>query len=157
MSLSFLLGTGTSTAFTPGSVVFAGGSGVYTQDNANYFWDDTNNRLGLGTTSPAAMLSLYGTTNAMRLSYDGSNYNTLSTTSTGELNITSSVATQAAFRIGDGSAQDASVQMDGAAQDYFAGLDNTTGSYMIGSGFTVQSANAFLPVTSAVKTNTHGI
>lgn len=45
-------GTGTVTQFTQGSIVFAGASGVYTQDNANLFWDDTNNRLGLGTASP---------------------------------------------------------------------------------------------------------
>lgn len=41
-------GTGTATAFTSGSVLFAGPSGVYAQDNANLFWDDTNNRLGIG-------------------------------------------------------------------------------------------------------------
>jgi len=45
-------GTGTSTVFTAGSVVFAGPSGVYAQDNANLFWDDTNNFLGVGTNSP---------------------------------------------------------------------------------------------------------
>ena len=44
-------GTGTATAFTAGSVVFAGASGVYSQDNTNFFWDDTNNRLGVGTTT----------------------------------------------------------------------------------------------------------
>jgi len=49
-------GTGTGTALTTGSVVFAGASGVYSQDNANFFWDDTNNRLGLGTTSPGFTL-----------------------------------------------------------------------------------------------------
>jgi hypothetical protein len=49
-------GTGTSTAFTTGSVVFAGASGTYTQDNANFFWDDTNNRLGIGISSPTALL-----------------------------------------------------------------------------------------------------
>lgn len=43
-------GTGTGTAFTAGSVVFAGASGVYSQDNANFFWDDSNNRLILGST-----------------------------------------------------------------------------------------------------------
>ena len=47
-------GTGTSTAFTAGSVVFAGASGVFSQDNANFFWDDTNNRLGIGTAAPGA-------------------------------------------------------------------------------------------------------
>jgi hypothetical protein len=46
-------GTGTATAFTSGSVVFSGASGVYSQDNANFFWDDTNNRLGVGTAAPA--------------------------------------------------------------------------------------------------------
>lgn len=49
-------GTATSTAFTAGSVVFAGASGTYTQDNANIFWDDANNRLGVGTASPIARL-----------------------------------------------------------------------------------------------------
>lgn len=51
-------GSGTSTAFTLGSVVFAGASGVYAQDNANFFWDDTNNRLGLGTASPGWPLTV---------------------------------------------------------------------------------------------------
>ena len=44
-------GTGAG-AFTLGSVVFAGASGVYTQDNANLFWDDTSNRLGIDTALP---------------------------------------------------------------------------------------------------------
>ena len=54
-------GTGTTTAFTTGSVVFAGASGVYSQDNANLFWDDTNNRLGIGTATPTATLTANGT------------------------------------------------------------------------------------------------
>lgn len=53
-------GTGTSTQFTIGSVVFAGASGVYSQDNANFFWDDTNNFLGLGTASPNARINTVG-------------------------------------------------------------------------------------------------
>jgi hypothetical protein len=57
-------GTGSSTAFTTGSVVFAGASGVYSQDNANFFWDDTNNRLGIGTASPSVPLSIYNATNS---------------------------------------------------------------------------------------------
>jgi hypothetical protein len=55
-------GTGTSTAFTTGSVVFAGASGTYTQDNANFFWDDTNNRLGIGTAVPATKLTINNNT-----------------------------------------------------------------------------------------------
>lgn len=57
-------GTGTATAFTAGSVVFAGASGVYTQDNASFFFDDTNNRLGLNITSPATTLDVRGSTTA---------------------------------------------------------------------------------------------
>lgn len=43
-------GSGTSTAFTQGSVIFAGASGVYSQDNSNFYWDNTNKVLALGTT-----------------------------------------------------------------------------------------------------------
>jgi hypothetical protein len=53
-------GTGTATAFTAGSVVFAGASGVYTQDNANFFWDNANDRLGIGTATPGATLDVNG-------------------------------------------------------------------------------------------------
>ena len=49
-------GSGTSTAFTAGSVVFAGASGTYTQNNSQIFWDNTNNRLGIGTASPIRKL-----------------------------------------------------------------------------------------------------
>lgn len=54
-------GTGTSTAFTQGSVVFADGSGVYAQDNANLFYNDSTNQLGLGTAATSATLDLVGT------------------------------------------------------------------------------------------------
>lgn len=53
-------GTGTATAFTAGSIVFAGASGVYNQDNANLFWDDSNNRLGIGNAAPACALDVTG-------------------------------------------------------------------------------------------------
>ena len=45
-------GTGTSTQFTAGSVVLAGTSGVYTENNSKLFWDNTNYRLGIGLTNP---------------------------------------------------------------------------------------------------------
>lgn len=47
-------GTGTATAFTSGSLVFAGASGVYSQNNSNLFWNNTTLRLGIGTASPSA-------------------------------------------------------------------------------------------------------
>jgi hypothetical protein len=36
---------------TSGSVLFSDGSTI-SQNNSNFFWDNTNNRLGIGTTSP---------------------------------------------------------------------------------------------------------
>jgi hypothetical protein len=47
--------------FTNGSVIFASG-GTLAQDNANLFWDDANNRLGIGTNSPSYPLHLAGYT-----------------------------------------------------------------------------------------------
>lgn len=41
-------GTGTATVFTQGSVVFAGTSGNYAQNNSLFFWDNSNNVLRLG-------------------------------------------------------------------------------------------------------------
>ena len=65
-------GTGTATAFTTGSVVFAGASGTYSQDNANFFWDDTNNYLGIGTASPATKLDVLGAKNSSIVSISAS-------------------------------------------------------------------------------------
>lgn len=49
-----------TTALTLGSVPFIGASGALLQDNANFFWDDTNNRLGLGTNAPTTALDVFG-------------------------------------------------------------------------------------------------
>ena len=51
-------GTGTATAFTTGSVVFANSSGIYAQNNTRFFWDNTNNRLGINTGSPQTQLTI---------------------------------------------------------------------------------------------------
>lgn len=53
-------GTGTGTTFTQGSVVFSGASGTYSQDNAKFFWDDTNFRLGIGNASPGKAVDVTG-------------------------------------------------------------------------------------------------
>ena len=46
--------------FTTGSVIFMGISAL-DQDNANFFWDNTNNRLGLGIDIPLETLDITGT------------------------------------------------------------------------------------------------
>ena len=46
--------------FTAGSIIFASSTGKLTQDNSNFYWDDTNNKLGIGTSSPASQLTIRG-------------------------------------------------------------------------------------------------
>ena len=43
-----------------GSIPFIGAGGMVMQDNSNLYWDDTNNRLGIGTDSPGHQLTLAG-------------------------------------------------------------------------------------------------
>jgi hypothetical protein len=56
-------------AFTEGSVVFAGASGTYTQDNSGLFYDNTNDRLGIKTASPNYNLHIKPTSSG-RTSHD---------------------------------------------------------------------------------------
>lgn len=44
-------------ALTSGSVLFSNGTTI-SQNNAQFFWDNTNNRLGIGTTTPANNLDV---------------------------------------------------------------------------------------------------
>lgn len=72
---------GTVTGGTAGSVLFVGTGPVLAQDNANLFWDDANNRLGINTATPAATVEIAaGTTTIPALQ--------ISSTSSGAANTT---------------------------------------------------------------------
>ena len=129
---------GAVTSGTLGSVYFGGTAGALAQDNSGFFYDATNHRLGLGTTAPAAMLSLFGTSNALRLSYDASHYANLASASNGDLAFSSSNTAELALVVGSGTAgQSVSVQFDGNSQDYYTGIDQSDSVFKIGSGLTV--------------------
>lgn len=51
---------GNITSGTDGSVLFVGSGSVLAQNNANFFWDETNNRLGIDTDAPAKTLDVNG-------------------------------------------------------------------------------------------------
>ncbi len=51
---------GQITLGTAGSVLFLSSTGHITENNSNLFWDDTNNRLGIGTASPSSALDVLG-------------------------------------------------------------------------------------------------
>ncbi len=58
-----LLNTGETLSIadmTTGSMPFIGSSGLLSQDNTNLFWDDGNNRLGIGTNTPGVELDVSG-------------------------------------------------------------------------------------------------
>ena len=67
-------GAGSPTWFAPttGSVIFAGTSGILSQDNTNFFWDNTNKRFGIGTSSPQNFLDVEGGV-AIGATYSGTN------------------------------------------------------------------------------------
>lgn len=56
-------------ALTNGSVLFSNGSTI-AQKNSHFFWDNTNNALGIGTNTPSAGLNIhgYGWNNGLRIS-----------------------------------------------------------------------------------------
>jgi len=53
-------GTGSSTVYTQGSIIFAGPSGILSQDNGNLYWDDINNRLGISSGPPSFQFQVTG-------------------------------------------------------------------------------------------------
>jgi hypothetical protein len=51
------------TSGVAGAIQFSDGS-AFASDATNLFWDDTNNRLGIGTATPTSLLNLSGTSEA---------------------------------------------------------------------------------------------
>ena len=71
--------------FTAGSVLFSDGS-LIRQNNANFFWDNTNARLGLGTVGPKEVLSIIGNIlSSGDLSFSGGDLNIGTGTATSTL------------------------------------------------------------------------
>jgi len=56
----------TSPSGVAGAIQFSNGS-AFASDAANFFWDDTNNRLGVGTNAPSAIIQSQNATNGVLL------------------------------------------------------------------------------------------
>lgn len=65
---------------TVGSVLFVGTGPALAQDNANLFWDNVNNWLGIGTTGPVTFLHIKGNnvTNRGQITIEATDYTQLS-------------------------------------------------------------------------------
>ena len=62
ISTGITIGTTAITSGTVGRVLFQG-SGNVVQQSSSLFWDSTNNRLGIGTSSPTSAMQIVGSTN----------------------------------------------------------------------------------------------
>ena len=63
----------TDTALTAGSILYAGSGGLISQSNSTFFWDATNNRLGIGINAPGAPLDINATGTNAQFNGTGSN------------------------------------------------------------------------------------
>jgi hypothetical protein len=79
-----------TTNLTAGSVPFIGASGLLSQDNTNLFWDNTNKRLGIGTSTPIRALSINFGGGASVIRIQRSTANTLG--ATGAIEFSNSLA-----------------------------------------------------------------
>jgi hypothetical protein len=139
-------GTGTGTALTSGSIVFAGASGVYAQDNANLFWNDTDNRLGLGTNIPANKLDVVAGTLA-------SGQQALKTTATLAAPVANSYETANYFSvIPQGSSDGFVVAQVAELATGYTGVGRTVG-FSTQNNAEGTGVLAFTPFTGALKAN----
>lgn len=106
-----LSGTTTLTGMTSGSVLFAGASSALSQDNANLFWDDSNNRLGIGTNSPASKLTVNGGIRAVSTTFPSLSLEDTTNAVTWALSVNSSQSGK--FQIVNGATQLVTVDLSG--------------------------------------------
>ena len=69
ISTGITIGTTAITSGTVGRVLFEG-TGNVVQESANLFWDETNGRLGIGTSSPAHKLTVNADNNSTAVGID---------------------------------------------------------------------------------------
>lgn len=105
---------------TTGSVLFQGTSGI-AEDNAAFFWDDSNNRLGIGITTPNAKTEILSTTQQLRLSYNASTYVGMTVTSGSALDFYTGALHRGSFSNGRWLA----TEYGGSNVPSFAGLTDT--------------------------------
>lgn len=130
-------------SMTQGSILFAGASGVLSQDNANFYWDDTNNRLGIGINTPSRTLHVYGNTGGGHVLIERSTTSTTGASGTARFKATSTgqvadgFGPQIAFDMQDADAVSNELAVIAALRN---GADNTSilGFYTANAGTPTQ-------------------
>jgi hypothetical protein len=90
---------------TAGSILFVGAGPVLAQDNANLFYDASNDRLGIGVVDPDSKVEVLATTTQQKWSYDADSFakitvadssnTTIETGETGTITLADSAGTYA--------------------------------------------------------------
>jgi hypothetical protein len=92
-------GSGGGTPGGANGAVQFNASGTFGGDATNFFWDNTNKRLGIGTSAPSATIHSLSTGEQLRLGYDASNAVKFTVNSTNALTITPLVNNTSGFRV----------------------------------------------------------
>lgn len=152
--------------FTTGYVPFGQGTTTLNQDAA-LFWDNTNKRLGIGTSSPSAPLSVSAPTGAIALSSTtGTNYALLAVANTGGSLYCGLESSTGATLFTGTSAYSGILGTTGAYPMAFATnnaerarFDGTTGYFGVGTNnptFVISAYGATTSIIQAVNTSAVG-
>jgi len=148
-------------SLTTGSVLFSNGSTI-AQDNANFFWDATNKRLGVGTTSPSARLHLAaGTATASTAPIKFTSGTNLTVAEAGSLEyngsslfFTRSGTLRAGLLMTDtASPFNTYSQSAKGATAFTSGTDNFLGGQLAGGALTAGSQNVMIGTQAGNLTN----
>jgi hypothetical protein len=137
-------------SLTSGSVLFSNGTTI-AQDNTNFFWDDTNNRLGIKRTNPLVEIDVIGSIRASSTVFtDVCQFNFLQTSgsnllirgSGGTSRITMFQATGNLLLQDDGIFTDSGFKLD------VNGTTRLNGNTLIGSGTAIPSSKLTVESTT---------
>jgi hypothetical protein len=130
-------------SLTSGSVIFSNGT-TLAENNANFFWDNSNSRLGLGTTTPTAKLDVNGDALINEVTVGRGPGNDASNTVIGKDAFFNNLSGQESVIIGYGAGNDITTGTGNVIIGKDAG-----GNVAIGNGNTIIGTNNSLPPTGS--------
>jgi hypothetical protein len=144
-----------------GAIQFSNGS-AFASDAANLFWDDTNNRLGVGTNVPTAPLTIKGVTNTgtILLSLENSTRKIIDISDRGTITANAYNSANNIYALGYGGAFDAgalTLYGEANANGVFLAGKSDLNNYIIpnlGLGIAVPTAKAHIKGSGSTSATT---